>query len=243
MVRDLVELHALDSSGELTSLGRIPASLPIEPLGKMMTMGCSFRKFNGFPVFCSLSTECLMTQPLNSTGPDNNLDVVISLLAFGVYPNVCYHKEERKIRTAEGHYVLSHTSQTADRTGSVSRLSSCLENLGLMLGISTGVIQNCGEASLLLQLSQNFSLLLPSDQTESPPQRGCLCAVMEVLTVKAAKNLEIIWQLDPPDEQMWNVIYQIPRPPAAGIKLMAANGSHTLFVSPLFGSASTCEQL
>lgn len=48
MVRDLAVLDALNSSCELTSLGRIPASLPIEPLAKMMTMGCNFSKFNGF---------------------------------------------------------------------------------------------------------------------------------------------------------------------------------------------------
>jgi len=51
-----------------------------------------------------------MTQPFNNTGPDNNLDVVISLLAFGVYPNVCYHKEKRKILTTEGHNALIHKS-------------------------------------------------------------------------------------------------------------------------------------
>lgn len=51
-----------------------------------------------------------MTQPFNNTGPDNNLDVVISLLAFGVYPNVCYHKEKRKILTTEGHSALIHKS-------------------------------------------------------------------------------------------------------------------------------------
>lgn len=66
---------------------------------------------HGFePLFCSLPTECLMTQPFNNTGPDNNLDVVISLLAFGVYPNVCYHKEKRKILTTEGHNALIHKS-------------------------------------------------------------------------------------------------------------------------------------
>uniref|UniRef100_A0A8D2QIQ7 RNA helicase n=1 Tax=Zonotrichia albicollis TaxID=44394 RepID=A0A8D2QIQ7_ZONAL len=59
---------------------------------------------SGFP------EECLMTQPFNNTGPDNNLDVVISLLAFGVYPNVCYHKEKRKILTTEGHNALIHKS-------------------------------------------------------------------------------------------------------------------------------------
>lgn len=51
-----------------------------------------------------------MTQPFNNTGPDNNLDVVISLLAFGVYPNVCYHKEKRKILTTEGRNALIHKS-------------------------------------------------------------------------------------------------------------------------------------
>lgn len=60
-------------------------------------------------IFCS-STECLMNQVFNNTGPDNNLDVVISLLAFGVYPNVCYHKEKRKILTTEGRNALIHKS-------------------------------------------------------------------------------------------------------------------------------------
>ncbi|KAI4791512.1 hypothetical protein KUCAC02_033961 [Chaenocephalus aceratus] len=38
----------------------------------------------------------------NTVGPDNNLDVVVSLLSFGSYPNVCFHKEKRKILTTEG---------------------------------------------------------------------------------------------------------------------------------------------
>lgn len=57
-----------------------------------------------------LLTECLLTQVFTNTGPDNNLDVVISLLAFGVYPNVCYHKEKRKILTTEGRNALIHKS-------------------------------------------------------------------------------------------------------------------------------------
>lgn len=51
-----------------------------------------------------------MTQIFNNTGPDNNLDVVISLLAFGLYPNVCFHKEKRKILTTEGRNALIHKS-------------------------------------------------------------------------------------------------------------------------------------
>lgn len=57
-----------------------------------------------------LLTDCLLTQVFTNTGPDNNLDVVISLLAFGVYPNVCYHKEKRKILTTEGRNALIHKS-------------------------------------------------------------------------------------------------------------------------------------
>ena len=55
-------------------------------------------------------TECLMNQMFNNVGPDNNLDVVISLLTFGSYPNVCYHKEKRKILTTEGRNALIHKS-------------------------------------------------------------------------------------------------------------------------------------
>lgn len=57
-----------------------------------------------------LFADCLLTQVFTNTGPDNNLDVVISLLAFGVYPNVCYHKEKRKILTTEGRNALIHKS-------------------------------------------------------------------------------------------------------------------------------------
>ncbi|XP_037833506.1 ATP-dependent RNA helicase A isoform X2 [Kryptolebias marmoratus] len=59
---------------------------------------------SGFP------EECLLTQMFNTTGPDNNLDVVVSLLTYGSYPNVCYHKEKRKILTTEGRNALIHKS-------------------------------------------------------------------------------------------------------------------------------------
>lgn len=42
--------------------------------------------------------------------PDNRLDVVVSLVAFGSYPNVCFHKEKRKILTTEGRNALIHKS-------------------------------------------------------------------------------------------------------------------------------------
>lgn len=51
-----------------------------------------------------------MTQAFSAVEPDDSLDVVVSLLTFGSYPNVCYHKEKRKILTTEGRNALIHKS-------------------------------------------------------------------------------------------------------------------------------------
>lgn len=83
-----------------------------------MTHGCQ-------PVFCSLSTECLMTQPFNSTGPDNNLDVVISLLAFGSTPMSAATRRREKFLTLRGTMPsTSHLSAalSAPRTSSIYHL-------------------------------------------------------------------------------------------------------------------------
>ncbi|RUS82449.1 hypothetical protein EGW08_009795, partial [Elysia chlorotica] len=58
----------------------------------------------GFP------EECLLQTPFNFTGPDNRLDVAITLLCLGLYPNVCYHKEKRKVLTHEAKQALVHKS-------------------------------------------------------------------------------------------------------------------------------------
>ncbi|EOB08444.1 ATP-dependent RNA helicase A-like protein [Anas platyrhynchos] len=49
-----------------------------------------------------VNKECLMTQPFNSTGPDNNLDVVISLLAFGSTPMSAATRRRGKFLTLRG---------------------------------------------------------------------------------------------------------------------------------------------
>ncbi|KAK3576029.1 hypothetical protein CHS0354_005181, partial [Potamilus streckersoni] len=58
----------------------------------------------GFP------EECLLPQMFNYNGPDNKLDTVITLLCMGLYPNVCYHKEKRKVLTTESRAALVHKS-------------------------------------------------------------------------------------------------------------------------------------
>ncbi|NWS41399.1 DHX9 helicase, partial [Probosciger aterrimus] len=189
---------------------------------------------SGFP------EECLMTQPFNNTGPDNNLDVVISLLAFGVYPNVCYHKEKRKILTTEGHSALIHKSSVncpfssqeikypspffvfgeKIRTRAISAKAMTLVSpLQLLLFASKKVLSD-GELILVddwikLKMSHNAAACITA-----------LRAAMEALVVEVTKNPEMIRQLDPAYERMLNMIRQISRPSAAGIGLMAANARY-----------------
>ncbi|XP_078685093.1 ATP-dependent RNA helicase A-like isoform X1 [Branchiostoma floridae x Branchiostoma belcheri] len=54
--------------------------------------------------------ECLLPHHFDHTGPDSKLDMVISLLTMGLYPNVCFHKEKRKLLTTEGRAALIHKS-------------------------------------------------------------------------------------------------------------------------------------
>ncbi|KAM6327731.1 ATP-dependent RNA helicase A isoform 2-T2 [Podargus strigoides] len=184
---------------------------------------------SGFP------EECLVTQPFNNTGPDNNLDVVISLLAFGVYPNVCYHKEKRKILTTEGHNALIHKSSVncpfssqdikypspffifgeKIRTRAISAKAMTLVSpLQLLLFASKKVLSD-GELILVddwikLKMSHNAAACITA-----------LRAAMEALVVEVTKDPEIIRQLDPAQERMLTAIRQISRPSAAGIGLMA----------------------
>lgn len=45
----------------------------------------------GFP------EETVLPIHVDNTGPDPKLDVVMALMCYGLYPNVCYHKEKRKV--------------------------------------------------------------------------------------------------------------------------------------------------
>nr|CAH7722050.1 unnamed protein product [Callosobruchus chinensis] len=56
----------------------------------------------GFP------EETLAPVPMETVGPDPRLDCVVSLMCYGLYPNVCYHKEKRKVLTTESKAALIH---------------------------------------------------------------------------------------------------------------------------------------
>lgn len=57
----------------------------------------------GFP------EKTLSPTPLNyHAGADTRLDTITALLCMGLYPNVCYHKEKRKVLTTESKAALIH---------------------------------------------------------------------------------------------------------------------------------------
>ncbi|KAK9700540.1 Double-stranded RNA binding motif [Popillia japonica] len=56
----------------------------------------------GFP------EESMLPMHMDTVGPDPKLDVVMSLMCYGLYPNVCYHKEKRKVLTTESKAALMH---------------------------------------------------------------------------------------------------------------------------------------
>lgn len=56
----------------------------------------------GFP------EETLAPVHMETIGPDPKLDVVMALMCYGLYPNVCYHKDKRKVLTTESKAALIH---------------------------------------------------------------------------------------------------------------------------------------
>nr|XP_033772059.1 ATP-dependent RNA helicase A isoform X2 [Geotrypetes seraphini] len=186
---------------------------------------------SGFP------EECLMTQMFNNTGPDNNLDVVISLLAFGFYPNVCFHKEKRKILTTEGRNALIHKSSVncpfssqdmkypspffvfgeKIRTRAISAKGMTMVSPLQLLLFASKKVTSDGE---MVVLDDWIKLLMPHYVAAYITS---LRAAMEALVVEVTKEPEILSQLDSVNEQMLNMIRQISKASTAGINLMAGN--------------------
>lgn len=71
----------------------------------------------GFP------EECLHPMPFTYRGLDENLDLVTALLNVGLYPNLCMHKEKRKVLTTEGKTALVHKSSVNCTNNKISFLS------------------------------------------------------------------------------------------------------------------------
>uniref|UniRef100_A0AAQ5ZB70 RNA helicase n=1 Tax=Amphiprion ocellaris TaxID=80972 RepID=A0AAQ5ZB70_AMPOC len=185
----------------------------------------------GFP------EECLLTQMFNTVGPDNNLDVVVSLLTFGLYPNVCYHKEKRKILTTEGRNALIHKSSVncpfssqdmtypspyfvfseKIRTRAISAKGMTLVSPLQLLLFACKKITSDGE---IVELDDWIKLRIPHEVAGGI---AALRAGLEALVVEVTKDPEYINQMDQTNERLLNVIRHVSKPSAAGLNLMVNN--------------------
>lgn len=57
---------------------------------------------SGFP------EETMLDMHIDQNGSHPKLDMTLALLCMGLYPNVCYHKEKRKVLTTESKAALIH---------------------------------------------------------------------------------------------------------------------------------------
>lgn len=186
--------------------------------------------------------ECLMPQMFNYNGPDNKMDVVISLLAMGLYPNVCYHKEKRKVLTTESKAALVHKSSVncsnreikfpspyfifgeKIRTRAVScKQMTMVQPLQLLLfagrhvTLSDGLVVMDGWINLKMdpQVAAKILALRPA---------------LEAMIVRATQNPESIQTPDPQEEQLMNVVRALSRPNAGRFGLQEE--SHGLMGGP-----------
>ncbi|XP_001604965.2 dosage compensation regulator isoform X1 [Nasonia vitripennis] len=167
----------------------------------------------GFP------EETLCPTPLNyQAGADPRLDTITALLCMGLYPNVCYHKEKRKVLTTESKAALIHkTSVNCSnfeqnfpypffvfgekiRTRAVScKQMTMVSPLHLLLFGSRKVeyVDN------LIKLDNWINLDM------DPEHAAAIVALrpaLESLVVKAAKDPETILELTPLDDKIVSLV-------------------------------------
>lgn len=80
-------------------------------MGTLRTTWEAKRQLKDLLVAQGFPEECLLPQVYNyGGGGDAKLDLVVALLAMGLYPNVCMHQEKRKLLTTEAKSALIHKS-------------------------------------------------------------------------------------------------------------------------------------
>lgn len=100
------QFEEVKDQGEMVATGfceRMGLSLP-----NLVVTGDAKKQLVDILTMCGIPEECTAPQYFNFNGMDQNLDVVIALLCMGVYPNVCYHKEKRKVLTVGSKAALIH---------------------------------------------------------------------------------------------------------------------------------------
>ncbi|XP_020278260.1 dosage compensation regulator isoform X2 [Pseudomyrmex gracilis] len=167
----------------------------------------------GFP------EETLCPVPLNYQAPaDPRLDTITALLCMGLYPNVCYHMDKRKVLTTESKAALIHkisvncnifeqkfpfpffvfNEKLRSRVVSCKQLTM-VSPIHLLLFGSRKVDYVDG----MIRLDNWINLDM------NPQHAAAIVALrpaLESLVVRASKNPETILELSPTEEEVLSVI-------------------------------------
>lgn len=156
-------------------------------------------------------------------GPDPKLDMVTALMCMGLYPNVCFHKEKRKVLTTESKAALIHKTSV-----NCSNMEQHFPFPFFVFGekIRTRAV-SCKQMTMVTPI---HLLLFGSRKVElvdnvvrldnwinlamKPNVAAAVVAlrpILESLVVRASREPESITEMSPLDEKVVNVIKQLCR--------------------------------
>ncbi|XP_071629985.1 dosage compensation regulator mle isoform X1 [Temnothorax longispinosus] len=167
----------------------------------------------GFP------EETLCPTPLNYQAvADPRLDIITALLCMGLYPNVCYHKEKRKVLTTESKAALIHKTSV--------NCSNFEQNFPFPFFVFGEKIRTRAvSCKQMTMVSPIHLLLFGSRKVEyvdgvirldnwinldmNPQHAAAIVALrpaLESLVIRASKEPETVLELNPSEEKTLSVI-------------------------------------
>ncbi|XP_026462459.1 dosage compensation regulator isoform X3 [Ctenocephalides felis] len=169
----------------------------------------------GFP------EESMCHERHNAVGPNPNLDMIMALMCMGLYPNVCYHKEKRKVLTTESKLALIHKTSV-----NCSNMEQKFPYPFFVFGekIRTRAV-SCKQMSMVTPI---HLLLFGSKKVDyidnvvrldnwinldmDPNEAVAILALrpaLESLVVRASSDPEMIMQMGEEDAQVINIIREL----------------------------------
>ena len=135
---------------------------------------------SGFPDECL--HEATTFDPNNS---DHRLDVITSLLAYALYPNVCYHTSKRKLLTCDGKQALIHKNSV-----NCAREISTFPSPFFVFGekIKTRAVS----AKQMTMVTPLQLLLLASDKIETVPNESHMICLDDWINLKIEREVASI---------------------------------------------------
>ncbi|KAJ9594119.1 hypothetical protein L9F63_014435 [Diploptera punctata] len=174
-------------------------------------------------------------------GPDPKLDMVTALMCMGLYPNVCFHKEKRKVLTTESKAALIHKTSV-----NCSNLEQHFPFPFFVFGekIRTRAV-SCKQMTMVTPI---HLLLFGSRKVEyvdnvvrldnwinlqmKPELAAAIVAlrpVLESMVIRASREPETVTEMSPLDEKVMNVMKQLCRMNAGrhGLEQVGMGGFNT----------------